>query len=34
VLKDIQEMFTKFMKWRQEEQIDDIIENFDFAERD
>ena len=34
VLKDIQDMFTEFMRWRKDEKIDDIIDDFDFSERD
>lgn len=34
VLKDIQAMFTEFMRWRKEENIDDVIDDFDFPERE
>jgi hypothetical protein len=27
-------MFTEFMRWRKEEDIDNVIDNFDFPERD
>jgi hypothetical protein len=33
VLADIQVMFTNFIKWREEEEVDTIIETFDFHER-
>jgi len=33
-LADIQLMFTNFIVWRRENNVDTIIEDFDFSERD
>ena len=34
VLEDIQAMITECLRWRRDEKIDDIIDEFDFTERD
>lgn len=33
VLNDIQEMWRNFIEWRQRENVDSIIDTFDFNER-
>ena len=34
VIADIQVMFTNFVKWRQDENVDSIIDEFQFDERE